>query len=57
VTGQPHSRNLDRLDSLVEQGDVLGLRRALTGFDRDSIEMREVSPLGGLHPQDERRAV
>jgi hypothetical protein len=27
---------------------VLGLHRALTGLDRDSIEMREVSPMGGL---------
>jgi len=56
VTGQPHSRNLDRWESLVGHGDVLGLHRALTGLDRDSIEMREVSPMGGLLPQDERRA-
>ena len=33
--------------------DVLGLHRVLTGLDRDSIEMREVSPMGGLLPQDE----
>jgi hypothetical protein len=56
VTGQPHSRNLDRWDSLTQHGDVLGLHRVLTGLDRDSIEMREVSPLGGLLPQDERQA-
>src|SRR5580704_11448469 len=56
VTGQPHSRNLDRWESLVGHGDVLGLHRALTGLDRDSIEMREVSPMGGLLPQDERQA-
>ena len=37
-------------------GDVLGLHRVLTGLDRDSIEMREVSPMGGLLPQDERQA-
>ena len=54
VTGQPHSRNLDRWESLVRDGDVLGLHRVLTGLDRDSIEMREVSPMGGLLPQDER---
>jgi transcriptional regulator with XRE-family HTH domain len=57
VTGQPHRRNLDRWDSLVERSDVLGLHRVLTGLDRDSIEMREVSPMSGLLPQGERQAV
>jgi transcriptional regulator with XRE-family HTH domain len=57
ITGQPHSRNLDRWNSLVEHGDVLGLHRILTGLDRDSIEMREVSPMGGLLPQSERQSV
>jgi transcriptional regulator with XRE-family HTH domain len=57
VTGQPHSRNLDRWNSLVQANDVLGLHRVLTGLDRDSIEMREVSPMGGLLPQSERQAV
>jgi hypothetical protein len=57
VTGQPHSRNLDRWDWLVERGDMLGLHRVLTGLDRDSIEMREVSPMSGLLPQSERQAV
>jgi hypothetical protein len=32
-------------------GDVLGLHRVLTGLDRDSIEMREVSPMSGLFPK------
>lgn len=54
VSGQPHVRNLDRWELLIERGDVPGLHRVLTGLDRDSIEMREVSPLGGLLPQDER---
>ena len=57
VTGQPHSRNLDRWDSLVQRGDILGLHRVLTGLDRDSIEMREVSPMTGLLPHSERQAV
>jgi transcriptional regulator with XRE-family HTH domain len=57
VTGQPHERNLDRWRSLVDRGDVPGLHRVLTGLDRDSIEMREVSPMGGLLPQDERTDV
>ena len=31
-----------------------GLHRILTGLDRDSIEMREVSPMGGLLTQEQR---
>lgn len=57
VTGQPHTRNLDRWKELVDTYDVLGIQRVLTGLDRESIEMREVSPMGGLLPQDERAAV
>jgi hypothetical protein len=57
VSGQPHLRNLGRWESLVEHGDVPGLHRVLTGLDRDSIEMREISPMGGLLPQAERSAV
>jgi transcriptional regulator with XRE-family HTH domain len=52
--GQPHMRNLDRWESLLQHSDVPGLHRALTGLDRDSIEMREVSPMGGLLPEEER---
>jgi hypothetical protein len=54
VTGQPHMRNLDRWESVVTHGDLSGLRRILTGLARDWIEMREVSPMGGLLPDDER---
>lgn len=54
VTGQPHLRNVDRWRSLVDLGDVLEIKRVLTGLDRDSIEMREVSPMGGLLSQRER---
>jgi DNA-binding transcriptional regulator YdaS (Cro superfamily) len=54
VRGQPHIRNLDRWESLLGRGDVPGLHRVLTGLDRDSIEMREVSPAGGLLPNEER---
>jgi hypothetical protein len=57
VHGQPHTRNLDRWRELVRNGDVSGLRRIMTGLDTDSIEMREVSPMGGLLPQDERSHV
>jgi transcriptional regulator with XRE-family HTH domain len=54
VAGQPHIRNLARWESLLEHGDVPGLHRVLTGLDRDSIEMREVSPMGGLLADAER---
>lgn len=54
VSGQPHTRNLERWRQLVDQGDVRGMRRVLTGLDRDAIEMREVSPLGGLLSDEER---
>ena len=50
-------RNLDRWTSLIDRGDVPGLHRALTGLDRESIEMREVSPMGGLLSQDKRTDV
>jgi transcriptional regulator with XRE-family HTH domain len=57
VTGQPHERNLDRWRQLIDRGDLPGLHRMLTGLDRDSIEMREVSPLSGLLPDEQRREV
>ncbi|NLG54455.1 MAG: helix-turn-helix transcriptional regulator [Rhodococcus sp.] len=57
VTGEPHVQNLGRWRHLVETQDVAGLKRALTGLDRDSIEMREVSPFGGVLPDDERLRV
>jgi transcriptional regulator with XRE-family HTH domain len=57
VTGEPHMRNLDRWESLVEHGDVPGLHRVLTGLGRDCIEMREVSPMGGLLSDEERSRV
>lgn len=57
VRGQPHVRNLDRWDSLIRHGDLPGIHRVLTGLDRGSIEMREVSPMGGLLSQEERSEV
>ncbi len=57
VTGQPHQRHLDSWTVLIGRGDVRGVHRVLTGLDRESIEMREVSPLGGLLAQDERTRV
>lgn len=52
VTGQPHERNLHRWRQLLDRGDVPGLHRVLTGLDRDSIEMRELSPMSGLLPDE-----
>ena len=57
VTGQPHVRNRDRWRLLVNRGDLPSLHRVLTGLDRDSIEMREVSPMTGLLPDEQRREV
>ena len=57
VMGQPHQRNLDRWRQLVDRGDLPGLHRVLTGLDRDSIEMREVSPMSGLLSEKQRREV
>ena len=57
VQGQPHLRNLDRWQQLVRHRDVPGLRHVMTGLDTDSVEMREVSPMGGLMSQDERSEV
>lgn len=55
VHGQPHVDNLDRWQHIVDTDDLCALRRALTGLDRPDIEMREVTPLGGLLPEEERR--
>lgn len=57
TTGEPHTKNLERWASLVTKGDLIGIKRALTGLDRDSIEMREVSPFGGVLSQEERAAL
>lgn len=54
VRGQPHLRNLDRWQRLIDDGDLNGLRRVMTGLDVDSVQMRDVSPMGGLLPQHER---
>jgi transcriptional regulator with XRE-family HTH domain len=54
VQGQPHERNLTLWQGLVTSRDLSAIHRVLTGLDRDSIEMREVSPFGGLLSQQER---
>jgi transcriptional regulator with XRE-family HTH domain len=54
VTGEPHTTNVARWRELVTRADLPGLHRVLTGLDRDSVEMREVSPMSGLLTDDER---
>ncbi|MGO1594190.1 MAG: helix-turn-helix domain-containing protein [Ancrocorticia sp.] len=57
VTGEPHVKNIEWWSGLIGEGDINGLKRAMTGLDRDSIELREVSPMGGLISEDERRGI
>lgn len=57
VHGDIHLRNVDRWQDLTDRRDVGGLHRVMTGLDRDCIEMREVSPMGGLLPDAERMKV
>jgi hypothetical protein len=57
VRGQPHLRNLDRWQQLIDERDLSGLHQVLTGLDRDSTEMREVSPMGGLLSEQERSEI
>lgn len=57
VRGQPHMRNVQRWEAIINAGDVSDLHRVLTGLDRNSIEMREVSPMSGLLPDHERLEV
>jgi hypothetical protein len=56
VCGRPHVGNLDCWQRIVETNDLTALRRALTGVSRHDIERREVTPIGGLLPDAERRA-
>jgi hypothetical protein len=48
---------LARWRQLIDCGDLPGLHRVLTGLDRDSVEMREVSPMGGLLTREQRDEV
>ncbi|BBZ01201.1 hypothetical protein MCHIJ_06380 [Mycolicibacterium chitae] len=56
VYGEPHLRHLSHWEQLTNDGDLQSLKRALTGLDRQSIEMREVTPMSGLLPDTQRRA-
>jgi hypothetical protein len=38
----------------IKPGVVHSIRRVLTGLSRDCIEMREVSPMGGLLSDEQR---
>lgn len=56
VAGEPHTTNIGRWEALVAEGNLPRLHRVLAGLDRDSIEMREVSPMSGLLSDEERRS-
>lgn len=55
--GQPHERNLDRWQQIVDASDIGELRRVMLDTSTDGIEMREVSPMSGLLPDAERLQV
>lgn len=55
--GEPHRRNLERWSELIGSNDLRGIRRVMTGVDLDSVQMREVSPFGGLLAEGDRLAV
>jgi hypothetical protein len=57
VRGRVHQENVERWSELILRGDVVGLHRVMTGLDRPSIEMREVTPFSGLLPDHERLEV
>jgi len=57
VQGKTHVDNVDRWESLIRSRDLTGLRRVMTGLDRTSIEMREVTPFTGLLPDSDRLEV
>jgi transcriptional regulator with XRE-family HTH domain len=57
VRGEPHVGNIAAWASLAAERDLTGLHRVMTGLDRHSIEMREVSPLRGLLSERERLEV
>ncbi|MEX5302645.1 hypothetical protein [Kocuria sabuli] len=57
VQGHPHVENLDRWRRIVDTHDVETLRTVLASADPGSIEMREVSPMGGLISQAERLSI
>lgn len=53
--GEPHESYVDRWEQLVRSHDAAAMRQAMTGVDREALEMREVSPLGGILTQADRR--
>lgn len=54
VQGRPHVQNLARWRCLVEAGDVEGIRAVLVSPEADAIQMREVTPMGGIITEAER---
>lgn len=57
VTGEPHLTHVGQWQRIIDTEDLARLRRVLTGLDRTALEMREVSPLSGLLPEETRLRV
>lgn len=55
--GQPHGRNMDTWQRIIDERDVQSLHRVLTDTSSEGIEMREVSPMAGFLTEDERRSL
>ena len=55
VRGEPHLGNIERWEALLSERSIPRIKRVLTGLDRVSIEMREVSPFRGFLSDEERR--
>lgn len=52
--GEPHERNMTRWQHIIDEEDLRELRRTLTDSSPDGIDMREVSPMAGLLPEEDR---
>jgi len=57
VRGRTHLANVDKWNGMIRSQDLAGMRRAMNGLDRASIELREVTPFSGLLPEAERLEV
>lgn len=54
ISGEPHTENLKRWAELIRSQDINAMKRAMTGLDRNAVEMREVAPFSGFLPADRR---
>lgn len=57
LRGEPHSSNIRRWERLISEDDLEQIKLSLSSNDRDSIEMREVSPFSGALSEEDRLRV